>query len=136
MREWSEAFDRGTAACASALDIAGGALSSREVAELLGIEIGLVEQMPHHRELIAIPLPNGEQGYPTRQFAPNGRVRDGLKDVLAAFSKDEDPRVILAFLTNPDPVSGEGIAFDALDDPEATWAMVQVARTFWEQGAA
>lgn len=136
MQAWSEALDRGTAACASALDIAGGALSSREVAELLGIEIGFLEQMSRHRELIVIPLPNGDWGYPARQFAPDGRVRGGLKDVLAAFSKDEDPWVILAFLTNPDPLSGEGIAFDALDDPGATQAMVQVARTFWEQGAA
>jgi hypothetical protein len=136
MQAWSEALDRGTAVCASALAIAGGALSSREVAERFGLEIGLVEQMRHRGELLAIPLQNGELGYPARQFAPDGRVRDGLKDVLAAFSKDEDPWVILGFLTNPDPLSGEGIAFDALDDPEATRAMVQVARTFWEQGAA
>jgi hypothetical protein len=136
MPAWSEALVRGTAARASALDSAGGALSSREVAESLGIGIGLVEQMARHGELVAIPLQNGKWGYPARQFAPDGRVRDGIKDVLAAFSKDEDPWVILAFLMNPDPLSGEGMAFDALDDPEATRAMVQVARTFWEQGAA
>jgi hypothetical protein len=136
MQTWSESLDRGTAIRESALEEAGGALSAREVAELLGITGETVEQRRRRGELLAVPISSGEWGYPARQLTPDGRVRDGLKDVLAAFSADEDPWVILAFLTNPDPLSGEAIAFDALDDPEATRAMIPIARTFWEQGAA
>lgn len=133
--DWTEALLRGAAAKQSALQTAGGALSSGEVAELLGVSIAAVKQRQRRGGLLAIPLANGEWGYPARQFAPGGRVRAGLKDVLAAFGADEDPWVILSFLTNPDPVSGEGIAFDSLDDPLKTRALVELARTFWEQGA-
>jgi DNA-directed RNA polymerase specialized sigma24 family protein len=134
--DWSEALLRGASAKQSALATAGGALSSGEVAELLGITVAAVKQRQRRGGLLAIPLANGEWGYPARQFAPGGRVREGLKEVLAAFAKDEDPWVILSFLANPDPASGNGIAFDALDDLKSTRALVEVARTFWEQGAA
>lgn len=133
--EWAEALLRGTAAKQSALRTAGGALTSGEVAELLGITVPAVKQRQRRGALLAIPLANGEWGYPARQFAPDGRVRAGLKDVLAAFAGDEDPWVILSFLANPDPVSGEGIAFDSLDDPAKARALVELAGTFGEQGA-
>jgi hypothetical protein len=133
--EWAEALLRGTAAKQSALRTAGGVLTSGEVAELLGITVPAVKQRQRRGALLAIPLANGEWGYPARQFAPDGRVRAGLKDVLAAFADDEDPWVILSFLASPDPVSGEGIAFNSLDDPAKTHALVNLARTFGEQGA-
>jgi hypothetical protein len=134
--DWSEALLRGASAKQSALQAAGGALSSGEVADLLGITVAAVKQRQRRGGLLAIPLSNGEWGYPARQFAPDGRVRDGLKQVLAAFAKDEDPWVILSFLANPDPASGREIAFEALDDPRSTATLVEVAHTFWEQGAA
>lgn len=134
--DWSEALLRGASAKQSALQTAGGALSSGQVAELLGVTVAAVKQRQRRGGLLAIPLANGEWGYPARQFAPGGRVREGLKEVLAAFAKDEDPWVILSFLANPDPASGNGIAFDALDDRGSTRALVELARTFWEQGAA
>ena len=129
----TESSLRGERAKESALRLAGGALSVTEVAELLETSVAGVKQRQRRGSLLAVPLSNGEWGYPARQFSPDGRLRSGLKAVLAAFMKDEDPWVILSFLTNP--VSGEAVAFDALDDPEATRALVEVARTFWEQGA-
>ncbi|HEX8693362.1 MAG TPA: hypothetical protein VF746_13130 [Longimicrobium sp.] len=134
--DWTDSLLRGTAARQSALQAAGGALSSGEVAELLGISVAAVKQRQRRGGLLAIPLANGEWGYPARQFAPDGRVREGLRDVLAAFGADEDPWVVLSFLANPDPVTGEGTAFAALDDPDRTRALAELARTFWEQGAA
>lgn len=119
----------------AAVRLAGGLLPASEAAALLSVSVADIRQLRQGRHLLAVPLPEGDWGYPARQFAPDGRVRAGLKDVLAEFGSDEDPWIILSFLVSPDPVSGKGVALDSLDDPGTTRALVELARTFWEQGA-
>jgi hypothetical protein len=132
---WTEALLRGASIKQEAIRLAGGLLSSGEVAALLGVSVAAVKQRQRRGNLLAVPLANGEWGYPARQFAESGKVHDGLPHVLTAF-KDASPWVVLSFLVNPVPGSGEKIAFDALSAPEATRRLVEVARTYGEQGAA
>lgn len=132
---WTEALLRGAAYKSEAIRLAGGLLSSGEVAALLGVTVAAVKQRQRRGNLLAIPLANGEWGYPARQFAESGKVHEGLPRVLATFG-DAGPWVVLSFLTNPVPGEDEGIAFDALSDPGAVDRLVEVARTYGEQGAA
>ena len=131
---WTEALVRGAAMKHEVVRLAGGLLSSGEVAVLLGVSVAAVKQRQRRGTLLGLPLPNGEWGYPARQFADSGRVHEGLPRVLAAF-EDENPWVILAFLVNPVPGSDEGIAFEALSDPAAVERLMELARTFGDQGA-
>jgi len=133
---WSEALLRGAAIKQEAVQLAGGLLSSGNVAGLLGISVAAVKQRQRRGNLLAVPTANGEWGYPARQFSEGGRVREGLPAVLAAFPPGTSPWVILGFLVNPLPGRDEGIAFDALDDPSAVDVLVEVARTYGEHGAA
>jgi DNA-binding transcriptional regulator YdaS (Cro superfamily) len=132
---WTEALLRGASIKQEAIRLGGGLLSSGEVARLLGVSVAAVKQRQRRGNLLALPLANGEWGYPARQFAETGKVHDGLPRVLAAFA-DASPWVVLSFLVNPVPGSDEGIAFDALSDPESVDRVTEVARTYGEQGAA
>jgi hypothetical protein len=132
---WTEALLRGAAAKKEALRLAGGLLSSGEVAALLGVSVAAVKQRQRRGNLLAVPLANGEWGYPARQFAESGRVHDGVPRLLDAFA-ETSPWLVLTFLANPVPGSEEGIAFDALSDPGSIDTLVEVARTYGEQGAA
>ena len=132
---WTEALLRGAASKQEAIRLAGGLLSSGEVAVLLGISVAAVKQRQRRGNLLGVPLANGEWGYPARQFAESGKVHEGLPRVLSAFA-DASPWIVLSFLVNPVPGSEEGIAFDALADSGATDRLVEVARTYGEQGAA
>lgn len=133
---WAEALLRGAAIKQEAVQLAGGLLSSGEAAELLGISVAAVKQRQRRGKLLGVPTSNGEWGYPARQFAPDGSVRTGLPDILAAFPHGTSEWVVLSFLVNPVPGREEGIAFDALSDPEAVHRLVEVARTYGEHGAA
>jgi len=134
--DWSQALLRGALHKEAALRAAGGVLSSGQAAEILGITVAGVKQRQRRGKLLAVPTANGEWGYPALQFGEHGRVRDGLAAVIEAFGNDADPWVVLAFLSNPVPGAGTGTAFQALDDPAATAALVEVVRTYGEQGAA
>ncbi|HEX8906270.1 MAG TPA: hypothetical protein VF771_15585 [Longimicrobiaceae bacterium] len=134
--DWAQALLRGALMKQDALMTAGGVMSSGEVARLLGITVPGVKQRQRRGKLLAVPTSNGEWGYPARQFAEDGRVREGLPQVLEAFGPDADPWVVLSFLANPVPGSDTGVAFNALSDPEAVAILVEVARTYGEQGAA
>jgi hypothetical protein len=132
---WTEALVRGARIKQETIALAGGLLSSGEVATLLGVSVAAVKQRQRRGKLLAVPLANGEWGYPARQFAAEGRVHGGLAQVLAAFD-DVSPWIVLSFLTNPVPGCDSGIAFDALSDADATRKLVEVARTYGAQGAA
>lgn len=132
---WTEALLRGASIKREAVQLAGGLLSSGEVAALLGVSVAAVKQRQRRGTLLAVPLANGEWGYPARQFAASGRVHEGLPPVLQAFGS-VSPWVVLSFLVNPVPGDEEGLAFDALSDPESVGRLVEVARTYGEQGAA
>jgi len=133
---WAAALLRGAAIKQEAVQLAGGLLSSGEAAELLGVSVAAVKQRQRRGKLLGVPTSNGEWGYPARQFAPDGSVRMGVPDVLAAFPEGTSEWIVLSFLVNPVPGRNEGLAFDALSDPDAVYRLVEVARTYGEHGAA
>jgi hypothetical protein len=133
---WAAALLRGAVIKQEAVQLAGGLLSSGEAAELLGVSVAAVKQRQRRGKLLGVPTSNGEWGYPARQFAPDGSVRDGLPVVLAAFPGGTSEWIVLGFLVNPVPGSDAGIAFDALSDPNAVRRLAEVARTYGEHGAA
>jgi hypothetical protein len=132
---FSEALLRGAAIKKEAVQAAGGLLSSGDVAKLLGITIPAVKQRQRRGKLLGVPTSSGEWGYPARQFSPDGRVHDGLPEVLAAFPAETSPWVVLGFLANPVPGDEQGVAFDALSTPPDVARLVEVARSYGEQGA-
>jgi hypothetical protein len=132
---WTEALLRGAAMKQEAVQLAGGLLSSGEVAELLGITVAGVKQRQRRGRLLAVPTANGEWGYPAKQFSRDGGVHTGLSAVVAAFPRDTSPWIVLTFLVNPAPGHDDGIAFDALSDGESIARLVEVALTYGEQGA-
>jgi hypothetical protein len=131
---WTEAQLRGALIKVDVVQSAGGLLSPEEVARLLGTNVETVDQQRVRGELLAIPATSGVWRYPSRQFT-GSRVRAGLRRVLDAFGDDQDPWIVLSFLVNPDPTTGEGVSFDSLDDESATNTLVEIARTYGEQGA-
>lgn len=132
---WTEALLRGAQMKQEVIRMAGGLLSSGDVAALLGISVAGVKQRQRRGKLLAVPISNGEWGYPAGQFDEHGRVRDGLSQVIAAFPEDTDPWIVLSFLANPVPGDETGSALEALPDPEALQRLVELARTHGEQGA-
>ncbi|HYH80338.1 MAG TPA: hypothetical protein VEX86_11090 [Longimicrobium sp.] len=133
---WSEALLRGAAIKQEAIRIAGGLLSSGEAAALLGVSVAAVKQRQRRGKLLGVATSNGEWGYPARQFGEDGKVREGLSEVIAAFPAGTSPWIVLSFLVNPVPGRDDGIAFNALSDPSAVAALVEVARTHGEHVAA
>jgi hypothetical protein len=135
--EWTEEILRGAAAKQEMLRIAGPTLSSTEAARFLGLKsaAGVKARIPR-KVVFAVQNASGEWVFPARQFRPeDGRVRKGLPRVLEAFG-DEDPWVVLSVLVAPNPLTGEGVVLDELDDPEVTAAVVELARTYGDQGAS
>jgi hypothetical protein len=132
---WSEALLRGAAIKQEAIGLAGGLLSSGEVAELLGVSVAAVKQRQRRGKLLAVPTSNGEWGYPARQFSADGRVHDGVPVVLSAFPPATSAWAMLSLFVNPVPGDPDGIAFDAMSHPAAIAKLAELARTFGEQGA-
>lgn len=81
------------------MDVAGGALSSQQVAEVLGISRQAVDKRRASNQLLA--LTQGRRGYiyPRFQFE-NGRTIKGLEEVLAQL-KSLDPWMQMVFFTSP-----------------------------------
>lgn len=131
---WARALLRGAAQKQAMLRDAGGVLTSGEAAELLGISRPAVKQRMRRGTLLAVPLANGDWGFPAAQFDARGRVHTGLPAVLAAL-RGVDPWVAFSLLVAP-ASGGEGTVLESLDDPAATEAAVELARTFGGQGAA
>lgn len=130
---WAEELLLGAAAKEELLSAAGGAFSTRQVAELLGRSVQAVQQRLRRRSLLAVPLANGEWGFPAVQFTGSG-VPEGLRRVLQAFG-ETDPWVQLSILLADEYRPGEGRLIDwirqgkHLDDAE------RIARSYGEQGA-
>ncbi len=80
---------------ASLLQDAGNGLSSKAVAENLGITRQAVDTRRKGRKLLAVSTPSGDWVYPMAQFRPDGRPLDGSPDLLAAVpgaERGEDTR--------------------------------------------
>ena len=82
------------------MDRAGGLLSRKAVAQLLGIDGRSVDRRRRDRKLLAIRSDHWR--YPACQFDGNATIA-GLEDVLEAFSMS-GPWVALDFLLAPDSV--------------------------------
>lgn len=133
--DWSEAFERGALIKRRIIDTVGGVLRCEDVAERLGISTSSVEERRRTGELVAVRTSADEWAYPDRQFTNQDQPHTGLQEVIAAFPVGTDPWIIVSFLTNPVPGHEEGVAFDSLSDPDAVAALVELARTYGEQGA-
>lgn len=106
------AVARGRAVKAALLVRAGGALTTAEVAALLGVSTEEVEARRRCDALLAVSLESGEVGYPAIQFGSDGVV-PGLERVLAAFV-DSNPWTRLAALTAPADALGGRTMLQAL----------------------
>jgi len=129
--DWSAALFRGAIEKARMLEEAGGALSTGEVAGLLGISVQAVQQRIRRRSLLAVPLANGEWGLPAFQLTERG-VPEGLARVLVAFG-EADAWVQLSVLLSDD--FGGGRLIDWIREGRAVDEAVRIARGWGAQGA-
>ena len=114
------------------LEVAGGALSSQQVAELLGISRQAVDKRRASNQLLA--LTQGRRGYcyPRFQFAEDRTIK-GLEEVLAQL-KSLDPWMQMVFFTSPNERLDGMTPIDSL--PRGLVNEVAKAATgFGEQGA-
>jgi len=114
------------------LEAAGGTYTSGQVAGLLGRSVQAVRQRLRRRTLLAVPLANGESGFPVIQFTDDG-VPEPLPSVLHAFG-ELDPWVQLSILLSDD--YGDGRLIDWIRKGRNIPEAVRIARSFGVQGAA
>jgi len=113
--DWSELLLREAAAKSEIMEAAGGLLSSSEAAALLEISVPDVKQRVRRRTVLAVPLPDGQWGFPARQFDREGRVREGVPAVAAAGAR-LDPWVLLSILVDAAEDDRGGLALERLDN--------------------
>ena len=89
---------RGVPARKQLVELAGGVLSSDEVAELLGLTRQAVDKRRRAGRLLALAFGKRGHRYPAFQFV-EGRLLPGLEQVLAAL-KAHDPWTQLSFFVN------------------------------------
>ena len=135
-RMWAVEERRGAAAKVEIARLAGPVLSPADTAQALDLASAAeVEARIADGRLLAVHSDHGLE-VPFRQINPVRRdVRAGLPAVLEAF-EGEDPWVILSILVGPDPLTGRDMVLDLLDDPDCTAAMIELAGTYGQQGAA
>lgn len=129
---WAEELAKGALLKQELLREAGGAFTTSEVAQLLGISRQAVDQRARRGKLLAVPRGSGERLYPACQFDASG-VLPGFGQLLAAFQVD-DPWVRLSVLLDEDASLGGRTVVQALRDGDAA-AATRVARGFGGQGA-
>lgn len=79
------AVQRGTRRKRELLERAGGAFSTADVAERLGISRQAIEKRRQAGSLLGVRTAGGEWVYPVAQFASDGAPLAGLSDVIGAF---------------------------------------------------
>jgi hypothetical protein len=110
--EWREELLRGAGAKRALLVEAGGTYSTVEAARMLGITPGAVQQRRARGRLLAVPLANGEWGFPVCQFGSAGVVA-ALPRILAVFGT-RDPWVQLSILLSREPALDDRRLIDLL----------------------
>lgn len=130
--DWGEELLRGALRKRQMLVAAGGTYTTGEVAELIGRSVPTVQQRLRRRALLAVPLTNGEWGFPVVQFTESG-VPGKLGDVLRAFG-DVDPWVQLSILLSDD--YGQGRVIDWIREGRKVDEAMRIARSYGIQGAA
>jgi len=81
------------------LEAAGGALTSEQVAEVLGISRQAVDKRRASNQLLALTQGKRGYSYPSFQFE-DGKTISGLEEVLEEL-KDLDPWMQMVFFTSP-----------------------------------
>jgi len=112
---------------------AGGTFSAGEVGRLLGITPQAVQQRRMRGRLLAVPLANGEWGFPVCQFTPQG-VPAALPRVLAAFGSDNG-WVRLSILLSREPALGDDRLIDFVSRGERVDEIESLVRSYGTQGA-
>ncbi|MGI8989331.1 MAG: DNA-binding protein [Bryobacteraceae bacterium] len=128
----AEAMARGASIKQELLRKAGGALTSTQVAQALGITRQGVDKRRTRRALLAVPSGSGDYLYPACQFTPDGVVPH-FDEVLRAFQV-EGPWTQLSVLLSSSPALNGKTIVDALHRNKVKQA-VAVAAAFGEQGA-
>jgi len=124
---------RGQLAKRELLDAGGGALSSAEVAHLLGVSRQTVNNRRLKGRLIGVPTARGDYEYPVWQFAAGG-VLPGLERVLMAM-RDHHPWTQISYMLNADVRLGERTPLEVLRQGRVD-DVVAAASMYGEQGAA
>ena len=115
------------------LETAGGALTSEQVAEILGISRQAVDKRRAATQLLALTQGRRGYSYPSFQFE-DGRPITGLEEVLAEL-KELDPWMQMVFFTSPNERLGDKTPLERLK--KGLVSEVKAAATgFGEQGAA
>ncbi len=130
--DWAEEILRGAAHKAEMLRAAGGTYTTGQVAALLGVSVQAIQQRLRRKSLLALPLNNGEWGFPTVQFSESG-VPAKLPQVLRAFG-DTDPWVQLSILLSDD--YGDGRIIDWIYKDIRIDDAMAIARSYGQQEAA
>jgi hypothetical protein len=132
---WVRALLRGAQHKRALLELAGGAMSSSEVSDLLGISVQAVKQRIDRRGILAVPLAGGAWGFPAKQFDAEGRVRAGVAEVLRT-APGVNAWVVLSVLLDPPAGGREGTVLEHLDDDEVRAGAIALLAGYGEQGAA
>jgi len=130
---WAEELIRGGEIKRELLAEAGGTLSAGEVGRLLGITPQAVQQRRMRNRVLALPLANGEWGFPACQFTPDG-VPSALPRILAAFGS-ENAWVRLSILLSREPLLGGERLIDLVVRGERLDEVEAIARSYGTQGA-
>jgi len=113
------------------LETAGGALTSEQVAEILGISRQAVDKRRAATQLLALTQGRRGYSYPSFQFE-DGRPITGLEEVLAEL-KELDPWMQMVFFTSPNERLGDKTPLERLK--KGLVSEVKAAATgFGEQG--
>jgi hypothetical protein len=109
---WAEFLAKGAVMKQELLREAGGAYTTGQVADLLGISRQAVQQRARRGTVLALEAGAAERYYPAIQFDTTGTVA-GLEEVLAAFTV-ADPWTRLSVLLDTDESLGGKRVIDAL----------------------
>ena len=114
------------------LEISGGALSSGQVADVLGISRQAVDKRRSSNQLLALTQGRRGYSYPSFQF-DDGKTIRGLEEVLAEL-KALDPWMQMAFFTSPNERLGGKTPIESLQKGLVE-EVTRAASGYGEQGA-
>jgi hypothetical protein len=114
------------------LEVAGGAMTSEQVAEVLGISRQAVDKRRAANQLLALTQGRRGYSYPSFQFE-DGKTISGLEEVLAEL-KDLDPWMQMVFFTSPHERLGGGTPLEQLRKGSVN-EVKAAASGYGEQGA-
>ncbi|MEI9980198.1 MAG: hypothetical protein WDN23_14585 [Edaphobacter sp.] len=114
------------------LKAAGGALSSEQVGEVLGLSRQAVDKRRSTNQLLALTQGRRGYSYPAFQF-DEGKTLEGLEEVLKSLSA-VDPWMQLNFFTSPNERLSGNTPIEALRRGKSS-EVAKIARVYGEQGA-